>query len=206
MAPTETLAEQHFLTLEPICAELGVRVSLQTGSVKHELEGAQILVGTHALIQEGVEAGRPGRGGDRRAAPLRSRAAARARGGALRPCAAHDGDADPAHARPDGVRRPRRDGDRPPAARSQAGRSRAGSPTSGAPRPIRVCAATSTTAARRTSSARSSRSRRRSRRAQPSRRPSAFGADELAGYRVGSLHGRLRPGGSPRADGRVQAR
>ena len=54
MAPTETLAEQHFLTLEPICADLGVRVSLQTGSVKHELEGAQILVGTHALIQEGV--------------------------------------------------------------------------------------------------------------------------------------------------------
>ena len=54
MAPTETLAEQHFLTLEPICADLGVRVSLQTGSVKHELEGAQIIVGTHALIQEGV--------------------------------------------------------------------------------------------------------------------------------------------------------
>jgi ATP-dependent DNA helicase RecG len=55
MAPTETLAEQHFLTVEPICAELGVRVSLQTGSVKHELEGAQVLVGTHALIQEGLE-------------------------------------------------------------------------------------------------------------------------------------------------------
>jgi ATP-dependent DNA helicase RecG len=54
MAPTETLAEQHFLTLEPICAGLGVRVSLQTGSVKHELEGAQILVGTHALLQDGV--------------------------------------------------------------------------------------------------------------------------------------------------------
>ena len=54
MAPTETLAEQHFLTLEPICAELGVRVSLLTGSVKHTLEEAQIVVGTHALIQEGV--------------------------------------------------------------------------------------------------------------------------------------------------------
>ena len=54
MAPTETLAEQHFLTLEPICAQLGVRVSLQTGSVKHDLEGAQVLVGTHALIQEGL--------------------------------------------------------------------------------------------------------------------------------------------------------
>jgi ATP-dependent DNA helicase RecG len=55
MAPTETLAEQHFLTIEPLCAELGVRVALLTGSVKTELEGAQIVVGTHALIQEGVE-------------------------------------------------------------------------------------------------------------------------------------------------------
>jgi ATP-dependent DNA helicase RecG len=55
MAPTETLAEQHFLTIEPLCTELGVRVALLTGSVKSELEGAQIVVGTHALIQEGVE-------------------------------------------------------------------------------------------------------------------------------------------------------
>jgi ATP-dependent DNA helicase RecG len=55
MAPTETLAEQHFLTLEPICTELGVRAALLTGSVKGELEGAQIFVGTHALIQEGVD-------------------------------------------------------------------------------------------------------------------------------------------------------
>jgi ATP-dependent DNA helicase RecG len=55
MAPTETLAEQHFLTLEPICAQIGVRAALLTGSVKGELEGAQIVVGTHALIQEGVD-------------------------------------------------------------------------------------------------------------------------------------------------------
>jgi ATP-dependent DNA helicase RecG len=55
MAPTETLAEQHFLTLEPICTELGVRTALRTGSVKGEVEDAQVLVGTHALIQEGVE-------------------------------------------------------------------------------------------------------------------------------------------------------
>jgi ATP-dependent DNA helicase RecG len=55
MAPTETLAEQHFLTIEPLCAELGVRLALLTGSVKSELEGAQVVVGTHALIQEGVE-------------------------------------------------------------------------------------------------------------------------------------------------------
>ena len=54
MAPTETLAEQHFLTLEPICTELGVRPALLTGSVKGEVGDAQVLVGTHALIQEGV--------------------------------------------------------------------------------------------------------------------------------------------------------
>ncbi|HWP33701.1 MAG TPA: ATP-dependent DNA helicase RecG, partial [Solirubrobacterales bacterium] len=60
MAPTETLAEQHFLTLEPLCTQLGVRVALLTGSVKSELEGAQIVVGTHALIQEGVDLGELG--------------------------------------------------------------------------------------------------------------------------------------------------
>src|SRR5436190_2095501 len=55
MAPTETLAEQHFLTIEPLCAELGVPVALLTGSVKSKFEQARIVVGTHALIQEGVE-------------------------------------------------------------------------------------------------------------------------------------------------------
>jgi len=54
MAPTQTLAEQHFLTVEQICRELRVSVSLLTGSVRDAVEGAQILVGTHALIQEGV--------------------------------------------------------------------------------------------------------------------------------------------------------
>jgi ATP-dependent DNA helicase RecG len=55
MAPTETLAEQHFLTVEPICSGLGVRAALLTGSIKGELEGADVVVGTHALIQTGVE-------------------------------------------------------------------------------------------------------------------------------------------------------
>src|SRR5207248_10466255 len=32
MAPTETLAEQHFLTVEPLCADLGVGCVLLTGS------------------------------------------------------------------------------------------------------------------------------------------------------------------------------
>jgi ATP-dependent DNA helicase RecG len=59
MAPTETLAEQHFLTIEPICRELGVACALLTSSsTKREREAAptaDVLVGTHALIQEGVE-------------------------------------------------------------------------------------------------------------------------------------------------------
>src|SRR5215216_3473976 len=54
MAPTETLAEQHFLTIEPICKALDLRLALLTGSVKGELETADVVVGTHALIQEGV--------------------------------------------------------------------------------------------------------------------------------------------------------
>ncbi|HEY3183089.1 MAG TPA: ATP-dependent DNA helicase RecG [Gaiellaceae bacterium] len=62
MAPTETLAEQHFLTIEGICSELGVRVVLLTSAVggkrtRSEVASgaAQIVVGTHALIQRDVE-------------------------------------------------------------------------------------------------------------------------------------------------------
>src|SRR5437763_3968604 len=62
MAPTETLAEQHFLTVEPLCAQLGVRCVLLTGSIaarkiRDEIANgvAQIAVGTHALIQRDVE-------------------------------------------------------------------------------------------------------------------------------------------------------
>jgi ATP-dependent DNA helicase RecG len=62
MAPTETLAEQHFLTIETLCAELGVRVVLLTGTTgakraRAAIAGgeAQIAVGTHALIQHDVE-------------------------------------------------------------------------------------------------------------------------------------------------------
>jgi len=59
MAPTETLAEQHFLTVADLCIELGVSCALLTSSSgKREREtalGADVVVGTHALIQEGFE-------------------------------------------------------------------------------------------------------------------------------------------------------
>ncbi|HEV7133205.1 MAG TPA: ATP-dependent DNA helicase RecG [Gaiellaceae bacterium] len=59
MAPTETLAEQHFLTIADLCQQLGVTCALLTSaSRKRERELAQnvdVVVGTHALIQEGVE-------------------------------------------------------------------------------------------------------------------------------------------------------
>jgi ATP-dependent DNA helicase RecG len=59
MAPTETLAEQHFLTIEGLCAELGVTCALLTSASPKKTRdaalGADVVVGTHALIQEGVE-------------------------------------------------------------------------------------------------------------------------------------------------------
>jgi ATP-dependent DNA helicase RecG len=59
MAPTETLAEQHFLTIEGLCAELGVTCALLTSASSKKVRiaalNADVVVGTHALIQKGVE-------------------------------------------------------------------------------------------------------------------------------------------------------
>jgi len=64
MAPTEILAEQHYATFLNLLNSLPVKVRLLTGSLKpkekkeilSEIENgeAQIVIGTHALIQEGV--------------------------------------------------------------------------------------------------------------------------------------------------------
>ncbi|MBT8044266.1 MAG: ATP-dependent DNA helicase RecG [Verrucomicrobiae bacterium] len=65
MAPTQILAEQHYLTFKQWLEPLGVRVALRTGARREdshiELEGeAQIVIGTHALLYEGVEFGNLG--------------------------------------------------------------------------------------------------------------------------------------------------
>jgi ATP-dependent DNA helicase RecG len=64
MAPTEVLAEQHYQTVERLAGPLGLRTELLTGAVKGKdrervlgVVGDRepvILIGTHALIQEGV--------------------------------------------------------------------------------------------------------------------------------------------------------
>ncbi len=65
MAPTEILAQQHAIVLRRLLEPLGMAVELSIGSqgakekreVRERLQGGQsrIAVGTHALIQEGVD-------------------------------------------------------------------------------------------------------------------------------------------------------
>lgn len=65
MAPTEVLANQHFTSFQKIFEPAGIKVVLLTGSLKAKekreaLEQvkngeAQMIVGTHAVIQKGVE-------------------------------------------------------------------------------------------------------------------------------------------------------
>jgi ATP-dependent DNA helicase RecG len=64
MAPTETLAEQHFATIQSLLPGELVRVGLLTGSTPARRRGdllaklssgeLSLIVGTHALIEEGV--------------------------------------------------------------------------------------------------------------------------------------------------------
>ena len=65
LAPTEILAEQHFKKLDLWLTKLGIKVELLTGSMNPKLKAnsyerikngeAELIVGTHALIQEKVE-------------------------------------------------------------------------------------------------------------------------------------------------------
>ncbi|GHT73741.1 ATP-dependent DNA helicase RecG [Bacteroidia bacterium] len=70
MAPTEILATQHYETIRELVRGLGIEVALLTGSTKKKERGIllpkikngeiQILIGTHALIENTVEFGNLG--------------------------------------------------------------------------------------------------------------------------------------------------
>ena len=70
MAPTEILADQHFRKIGAWLVPLGVKVAWLTGSMKKkekiqtqvliESGAAQMIIGTHALIQEAVQFARLG--------------------------------------------------------------------------------------------------------------------------------------------------
>ena len=66
MAPTEILAEQHFVTFKEFLKDLPVRVELLTGAVKGKKRRAEILqglssgeigilIGTHAVLEDNVQ-------------------------------------------------------------------------------------------------------------------------------------------------------
>ncbi len=61
MAPTELLAEQHFINIHRMVEDLGLKVVLLTSGIKdkpvEDISGgdAQIVIGTHSLIQETVQ-------------------------------------------------------------------------------------------------------------------------------------------------------
>ncbi|NMA32479.1 MAG: DEAD/DEAH box helicase, partial [Alphaproteobacteria bacterium] len=65
MAPTDTLAQQHYAKIKPICDKLGVVCDILTGRDKGATQKeklisirsgrTRIVIGTHALFQEAVE-------------------------------------------------------------------------------------------------------------------------------------------------------
>ncbi len=65
MAPTEVLASQHYQSIKPLFDNFGIKTAFLSGSIKkseknkiyEELKSGEIdfLIGTHAIIQSGVE-------------------------------------------------------------------------------------------------------------------------------------------------------
>jgi RecG-like helicase len=65
MAPTEILARQHYLSLQPLAEKIGIKIALLTGKGTKKMRAPvlqglaqgeiHIVIGTHALIQEEVQ-------------------------------------------------------------------------------------------------------------------------------------------------------
>ena len=191
MAPTEILATQHYLGARKLLerATRDYRITLLTGSLdlhhKRAARGriargeADLIIGTHALIEEKVEFDRPRPRRRRRAASLRRHAALppdeEAWPGRARR-AGHDGNPHPAHPRALALWRPRPQRSGRAAARPDAHRH--------APRqrrPRRRGLAVRAQAGRRGPSG----VHRLSRHRRPQRRPAGAGFSRPAGRRPG---------------------
>ena len=67
MAPTEVLAEQHFLTIEGLCAELGIRIALLTsalgarerGNVRQLIASGDVELASTSNTASASSSGRP---------------------------------------------------------------------------------------------------------------------------------------------------
>lgn len=55
MAPTESLARQHYDTLADIYKGMDIQVALVSGSKKDDISSAHVIVGTHALLYDSIE-------------------------------------------------------------------------------------------------------------------------------------------------------
>jgi ATP-dependent DNA helicase RecG len=116
MAPTEILAEQHYINLHRLFQPLGISVELLVGRLSNKQRQqareriatgrGMVAVGTHALIQEGVSFARLGLAivDEQHRFGVLQRAALRDKG-VDAPCAGDDRHAHPAHADPHPVRR-----------------------------------------------------------------------------------------------------
>src|SRR3989344_3821383 len=54
MAPTEILAQQHYQTVSKLLSPFGINVGLATGSQKTKIKDCDVLVGTHAVLEKGI--------------------------------------------------------------------------------------------------------------------------------------------------------
>src|SRR3989344_9030970 len=54
MAPTEILAQQHYQTIFKLLSPFKIKVGLATGSQKTKINDFDVMVGTHAVLEKGI--------------------------------------------------------------------------------------------------------------------------------------------------------